>query len=670
MPLIQQVFSEWSSISGITFVQTTDDGAAYSDFNANGAIGVRGDIRIGAHVIDGTFGTLAYNWFPVFGDMVIDSSDLGPGGYMSDTSDNSLKLRNVMAHELGHALGLNHVDPVDQTKLMEAFATTAFDGPQFDDMAAINTYYGDVDEKGAGDDTAATAVDFGTLPDGTDALTNLSLSTTADVDYYTFTIATEKEVAVNVSPFGPTYLQGPQGGPVASFNASAQIDLEAQLLASDGTTVLWTGNDTGVGGSEGFDFPDEPAGTYYIKVSAVSGAPQTAQMYNLTTTIKDVFTTTVALDDNQNLTVTDSTPGGKNDQLTFLADAEDSQFVISDPSSFIETSIATATGSGTHQVIVPFSAITGAGASINALGGDDAISISSGALPVTIDAGEGTDTINILETDPLVPVIIAPSTGSDAVNVNSDNTGAAAVTFPLSQAIGALTIGSGGGVTLPAGAADAPPEVLVTTSVTIAGSLDLANNDLVVDYADASPIGVWNGSAYDGITRLIESGRNGGGWTGGGIITSMTAASTDNPLATLAVAEASIALGISDAQTALFDGQTVDATAVLVKYTFAGDTNLDGVIDGDDYFNIDSGFTGGATGYANGDFDYNGRLDADDYFAIDSNYGKSAPSPSDPPPPDASAAPAIVGPTRFGGSNLSSSAAIEPDAEWMAGGLL
>ena len=491
MPIVQQVFSEWSSISGVTFVQTTDDGVPYSDFNANGVLGVRGDIRIGAHIIDGTYGTLAYNWFPDFGEMVIDSSDLGPGGYMSDTSDNSLKLRNVMAHELGHAMGLNHVDPVDQTKLMEAYTSTAFDGPQFDDMAAINTLYGDIDEKGAGDNTAASAIDFGTLPNGADALTNLSLSTTSDVDYYKFTIATAKDVAVNVSPFGPTYLQGPQGGPVTSFNASAQIDLEAQLIASNGTTVLWTANGTGLGGSEAFDFPNEPAGTYYIKVSAVSGAAQTAQMYNLTTTINEVRSTTVALDENQNLIITDSTPGGKNDQLTFVADTGDNQFIISDPSSLIQTSIPTATGAGTHQVIVPFSAVAGTGVYINTLDGDDAISVISGAMPVTIDAGNGTDTIDIQETSPLVPAIIAPSTGGDAINVNVDNTGAAAVTFPVSQTIGALMIGSGGLVTLSRAAPDSPPVALITTALTIGGTgkLDLANNDLVVDYTGASPIG-------------------------------------------------------------------------------------------------------------------------------------------------------------------------------------
>ena len=373
------------------------------------------------------------------------------------------------------------------------------------------------------------------------------------------------------------------------------------------------------------------------KSTPVSGAAQTAQMYNQTTTITRVPKTTVALDENQNLIVTDSTLGGKNDQLTFLADTADNQFIISDLTSMVETSIATATGSGTHQVVVPFSAVTGTSVNINTLDGDDTISIISGAMPVTVDAGTGTDTINVLATDPLVPVIIASSPGGDAVNVGADDISIAAVTFPVSQAIGALTIGAGGVAMLPVVAPGALPTVLVVTSLDIAGAgrLDLANNDLVVDYADASPIGGWNGSAYDGIAGLIQSGRKDGSWTGGGIVTGMTDAAADNPIATLGVAEASIAAaGITDAQTALFDGQTVDATSVLVKYTYTGDMNLDGTITGDDYFDIDSGFAAQTVGYASGDLDYNGRIDADDYFLIDANYNKDKPAP---PPADASA---------------------------------
>jgi hypothetical protein len=66
---------------------------------------------------------------------------------------------------------------------------------------------------------------------------------------------------------------------------------------------------------------------------------------------------------------------------------------------------------------------------------------------------------------------------------------------------------------------------------------------------------------------------------------------------------------------------------VLVMYTYAGDADLTGKINGDDYFRIDQGYAtrNNATpllGYENGDFNYDGRIDADDYFIIDRTYGR------------------------------------------------
>ena len=59
-------------------------------------------------------------------------------------------------------------------------------------------------------------------------------------------------------------------------------------------------------------------------------------------------------------------------------------------------------------------------------------------------------------------------------------------------------------------------------------------------------------------------------------------------------------------------------------YTFAGDANLSGHIDADDYFQIDSHYnkngTNSAISYINGDFNYDGVINGDDYFLIDSNY--------------------------------------------------
>src|SRR2546421_12923598 len=67
---------------------------------------------------------------------------------------------------------------------------------------------------------------------------------------------------------------------------------------------------------------------------------------------------------------------------------------------------------------------------------------------------------------------------------------------------------------------------LYTRALSLApgATLDLADNDLIVDYSAASPMGTWNASAYAGVAGLIASGRNGGTWGGAGIVASQARA--------------------------------------------------------------------------------------------------------------------------------------------------
>jgi len=62
-------------------------------------------------------------------------------------------------------------------------------------------------------------------------------------------------------------------------------------------------------------------------------------------------------------------------------------------------------------------------------------------------------------------------------------------------------------------------------------------------------------------------------------------------------------------------------------YTYDGDADLTGNINGDDYFRIDQGYATRNNptpllGYENGDFNFDGKIDADDYFIIDRNYSR------------------------------------------------
>ena len=138
------------------------------------------------------------------------------------------------------------------------------------------------------------------------------------------------------------------------------------------------------------------------------------------------------------------------------------------------------------------------------------------------------------------------------------------------------------------------------------------DNALIVPSGD---IGSWNGSAYTGIAGYIASGRGDGSWNGSGVVTSMSSALAPQVLTTLDAARA------GDVGLTTFHGFSLAPGDVLVRYTWGGDANLDGTLNGDDYFRIDSHVAqnGAVFGYVNGDFNYDGAIDGDDYFIIDSN---------------------------------------------------
>jgi autotransporter-associated beta strand protein len=181
------------------------------------------------------------------------------------------------------------------------------------------------------------------------------------------------------------------------------------------------------------------------------------------------------------------------------------------------------------------------------------------------------------------------------------------------------------GATLQLASDGSSTRVIRTPNVTVsAGTIDLTDNKLIT----ATPVGTASGGVYNGVTGLIQSGRNGGGWGGNGIVTSQTAATTGN-FTSIGIATAAQAKLIGATDTAVWGGQTVTGTDTLVMYTYGGDANLDGKINVDDYGRIDSNIGLGTAGWYNGDFNYDGKVNVDDYGVIDSNIGiQGAPFPT------------------------------------------
>ncbi|MEL6813099.1 MAG: matrixin family metalloprotease [Bacteroidota bacterium] len=283
------MFSSWSAASGLTFVyEPNDDGATVVTGGA-GIVGTRGDFRISGHRLDGNSGVLACNYFPQNGDMIIDTDD---NFYANNPG---LGTSNVLTHEIGHGLGIFHVCPVQQTKLMEPFISTAFNGPQEDDILATNRHYGDPD--GSNDDTASAVFLGNTGNPVSYNRTQRSIDDNSEVDYFSFTINESSSLNGTLTPTGTQYLSGVQNGDGScsagsSFNALAVSDLMFEILDTDGVSVLATGNANGAGLSENLmDIILPTAGTYYVRVSQQGSAVDNVQMYDLDVSLVAAVTT-------------------------------------------------------------------------------------------------------------------------------------------------------------------------------------------------------------------------------------------------------------------------------------------------------------------------------------------------------------------------------------------
>jgi hypothetical protein len=148
------------------------------------------------------------------------------------------------------------------------------------------------------------------------------------------------------------------------------------------------------------------------------------------------------------------------------------------------------------------------------------------------------------------------------------------------------------------------PSVLVTSGINLgtfgtsyAGFIDLGNNDLIA-----------HGISESTVRSEVAAWYNGGSPATIGIGSTSPGAGTG--LTTLAV----VGNGVGGGATLYgsYDGVPVTAADTIVKYTYFGDTNLDGVVDASDLANTLAGINGGLTGWVNGDFNYDGAANGTD----------------------------------------------------------
>jgi PEP-CTERM motif len=103
-----------------------------------------------------------------------------------------------------------------------------------------------------------------------------------------------------------------------------------------------------------------------------------------------------------------------------------------------------------------------------------------------------------------------------------------------------------------------------------------------------------------------------GYWNGSAGIVSSSAAADTRLLTTLGYGPGG----------AVFEGANTVSTDMLVKYTYYGDADLNGTVNGADYQQIDKGFGMHLTGWSNGDFNYDNTVDGSDYSLIDNTFNE------------------------------------------------
>jgi serralysin len=298
--LFSDSFNRWSQLGGINFVYEPHDTTLTVGSSSAGQLGVRGDIRIGGTNFDGTNGTLAATLFPNNGDIVIDTAD---NSFFSGSSNNYRAFRDTLMHEVGHAFGLEHVISDTSHLLMAPVIDLSFDGPQLDEVRAIQYFYGDANEKshnGQGNNTATLATPLGALATGgsvevgssarPDLVVNpgdtdfVSVFSNTDADYYSFNVSAATKLSAVLSPRGGIFTQTSQATPQpapTTFNANNRSDLTLTLFGgANGTTQLALVNNAAAGLDETLNsFTLPSAGTYFVRVTGATA--DSVQLYDL-----------------------------------------------------------------------------------------------------------------------------------------------------------------------------------------------------------------------------------------------------------------------------------------------------------------------------------------------------------------------------------------------------
>ncbi len=391
------------------------------------------------------------------------------------------------------------------------------------------------------------------------------------------------------------------------------------LTLMSGSTVIGSpvtsGNVSGGSASVTYSVPGNLSfGTYTVKAVYNPGPDYTGSTATANFTYFPTSFTTSATATNYTL---QTDYGGSNVQILINGTLTDSIAKSSLGSTALSFSL---TGAGDSFTIdanygnpIPTGGVTLTGAS----SGDavlidgtqtlaDSYSVSS--TGVNFDGTQlGFSNVSLLTLNPgTVAASLSVNSGSVAIQAPRSGGGIGARRFS------SISVASGAKLLFGSAVARSDRAVVAVSSLSDSGQIDLGANDMIV-----------YGGTVSAISPLLASGFNAGTWTGQGIA-SAAAGGDSTQLTGLGILSNNSSTGTAIYNS--FDYVPVGNTAVLVKYTYYGDANLDGQVDSSDYSRIDNGFLSRVTGWSNGDFNYDGSVNGSDYTLIDNAYNRQGAS--------------------------------------------
>ncbi len=266
--------------------------------------------------------------------------------------------------------------------------------------------------------------------------------------------------------------------------------------------------------------------------------------------------------------------------------------------------------------------------SLHTLSGDDSVvavapaGVALGPTSVEFLPGPGANTLQVTGGNASIDSILA-STEALETTVSG---GAELVTARFKQS-GLTLLGTGSRATFRS--TNAAMNVLGSLTLGAETTFDLKGNDLIVRATEATKDAV-----LDELEAKITSAQNGvdanfvTNWSGAGLTSSTARESnvaTGFDLVALGVirnSDIDIITGLPGSAYTSFGGELVGPHDILVKYTYIGDGNLDGLVSFDDYVGADNSFFGltPVLGWATGDVNFDTVINFDDYTVIDQAF--------------------------------------------------